>query len=51
MAILWPHDLKFRRAREHLKELEADVQRWVKVDGYSVAFEADTDPTEYVITA
>lgn len=47
----WAHDLKLRRAREHLKEVEAEIERWTTDDGYSMAVYPDPEPPRYVIRA
>ena len=48
---MWAHDLKLGRAREHLKELEAEVKRWVHEDGYSIRVYPDPEPPSYVVRA
>ncbi len=48
---MWPHDLKLHRARQHLKELNAQVDRWVEVDGYTVRVDPDPEPPQYVVKA
>ena len=46
-----PHDLKLRRAREHFKELEAKIDRWVHVEGCSIRVKPDPEPPHYLVTA
>jgi len=50
---VWAHDLKLQRAGQHLKELEGEIDGWVKGDGYSIRIEPDPDPQhrEYEIKA
>ena len=48
---MWPHDLKLGRANQHLKELEAQVDRWVDVDGYTTIVEPNPEPRHYVVKA
>lgn len=45
----WAHELKLRRAREHLKEVETEVERWTRDDGYSMTVYPDPEPPRYVI--
>ena len=48
---MWPHELKLSRARQHLKELEAEIDRWVHVDGYSISMAPHPEPPDYLVTA
>ncbi len=48
---MWAHELKLRRADQHFKELEAEVDRWVNVDGYAIISEPDPEPPDYVVKA
>lgn len=48
---MWAHDLKLGRAREHLKELEAEIDRWVHVDGYTIGVYPQPEPPSYVVLA
>lgn len=50
---MWPHDLKLQRASKHLKDLQFEINRWMKGEGYSVRVEPDPDPQhrEYEIRA
>lgn len=48
---MWAHDLKLRRARKYLKKLEAETDRWTKVDGYSIRVHPDPEPPSYVVRA
>lgn len=43
---MWPHDLKLQRASEHLNELKAEIDGWVKGDGYTISVEPDLQPVE-----
>lgn len=49
--MLWSHELKLKRAREHLKVLEGEVSRWTNEEGYSVAVSPDPEPPDFVIRA
>ncbi len=48
---MWPHELKLSRARQHLEKLEAEVDRWIHLDGCSVHVKPDPKPPNYVVTA
>jgi hypothetical protein len=48
---MWAHDLKLGRARKYLEELEAEVERWVHKDGYSIRVYPDPEPPSYVVKA
>lgn len=51
---MWPHDLKLRRARKHLDELKAEIDRWVEGEGYTIGVEPRPNPaldTTYEIRA
>ena len=48
---MWAHDLKLGRARDHLKELEAEIDRWVNIDGYAIRVYPDPKPPAYIIRA
>jgi hypothetical protein len=48
---VWAHELKFRRARKHLKKLEIEVERWVHDGGYSIRVDPDPEPPAYLVWA
>jgi hypothetical protein len=50
-CVTWAHDLKLGRAREHLKEVEAEIECWTRDDGYTMAVHPDPEPPRYVIRA
>lgn len=43
---VWPHDLKLARARRHLEDLMAEMNRWVEGGGYTIRVEPDPKPVE-----
>jgi hypothetical protein len=47
VILVWPHELKLQRASQHLKELKAEIDRWVEIDGYTIRVEPDPDPSKY----
>jgi hypothetical protein len=47
---LWSHDLKLARARKHFEELSAEVDRWVKGDGYAIRVEPHPEPPRYLVS-
>jgi hypothetical protein len=46
---VWPHELKLRRARKHLDDFKAEVKRWIEVDGYSTAADANPKAPRYIV--
>lgn len=46
---MWPHDLKLRRARQHLKELEGLIARWER-EAYVLQVEPTSEP-DYALKA
>lgn len=48
---MWAHDLKLRRARQYLEELEAEVNGWVNEGGYTIRVYPDPEPPAYIVRA
>jgi hypothetical protein len=46
---LQSHELKLQCALDHLQELDVEITRWLKVDGYRTVTTPDPEPPDHVV--